>query len=123
MRVLAERPAEVAAVSLSADPGEVLAETTPEVLAEMRNKPSWALVQAAEYFLLERDWRLEHPALRGVLIDPDGVRHSLPDGTSDEVLELLGFGVAAGVGQPSEGLPSAGGVDHDLDGHASSSHS
>jgi hypothetical protein len=94
MRVLAERPAEVAAVSLSVDPAKILAETTQEALAEMRTKPSWALVQAAEYFLLERDWHLEHPALRGVLIDPDGVRHSLPDGTSDEVLDLLGFHAA-----------------------------
>jgi hypothetical protein len=89
MRILAERPAEASAASMSVDPRKLLAETTAEALVEMRTKPSWALVQAAEYFLLERDWRLEHPALRGVLIDPNGLRHSLPDGTPDQVLELL----------------------------------
>jgi hypothetical protein len=113
IRVLAERPVEVSAAALSVDPAELLAATTPEELADMRSRPGWMLVEAAECLLLQRQWRLEHPALRGVLIDPEGVRHSLRDATPDQIIQLLGLDPAVDAGHRSDGPPARTGAGHE----------
>jgi len=113
IRVLAERPVDISAVALSVDPAELLATTTPEELANMRRRPGWMLVEAAECLLLQRQWRLEHPALRGVLIDPEGVRHSLRDATPDQIIQLLGLDPAGDAGHRSDGPPARTGAGHE----------
>lgn len=67
IRVVQTRTREVVAVALHVP----LRELPPEI-GEDAADPQPAVVHLVEYALLRRGWRLEHPAVRGVLVGPAG---------------------------------------------------
>jgi hypothetical protein len=52
-------------------------------------RSSWLLIESAEFLLLGEDWRLEHPAVSGIVISPDGRRVDLRPMRPEQMEELL----------------------------------
>jgi hypothetical protein len=86
--VLVHRAGDLEAQALGPDEDDD-ADDDPAEDPDDEGHSSWLLIEAAEFLLSREDWRLEHPAVQGVLISPDGRRVDLRPLRPEQIEELL----------------------------------
>ncbi|GIJ79556.1 Gamma-glutamyl:cysteine ligase YbdK, ATP-grasp superfamily [Micromonospora phaseoli] len=93
--VIRTRPREVLAAAM----GVPVSELSDDPRDYQTKEPPGALVWLVEENLLRRGWRLAHPAVRGVLIDPDGERVDARAVLVQADQEMAGSAVPAGAAE------------------------